>query len=463
MQDDWRIRSNLSVNTGVRYEFQSPVREKYGRMANLDIAPGVTAVAVVTPGTVGPYTGLFPAGLIDPDHNNVAPRIGLAWRPFKKGSLRVRAGYGIYYNSSVFGQTASRLSQQPPFAKTASFVTSLARTLTLQDGFSGAASTQITNTYAVDRFYKIGYAQSWNLSLQRDITRTLFVEAGYLGTKGTRLDVQLSPNRAAPGSPLTAEQRRQIGNATGFTFDTSQGNSVFHAGQFRVMRRLARGVSVNAFYTWAKAIDNASGFGGPGGGGTVVQNDKDLRAERGLSTFSLRNSLGLSYVLTSPIGDGPGTVTAQGWTARLLRGWSLSGGFTFRSGRPFTATVLGNRSDSGGTGAVGSSRADATGLPIDGDPFFNLAAFTLPPAGRYGNAGRNTIPGPGSFTGNMSFGRGFRFKETRRGMDIRVEANNVFNTVNISRVGATVNSSTYGLATDAGNMRTVTANLRLRF
>jgi hypothetical protein len=125
--------------------------------------------------------------------------------------------------------------------------------------------------------------------------------------------------------------------------------------------------------------------------------------------------------------------------------------------------VLGNRSDSGGTGAVGSSRADATGLPIDGEPFFNLAAFTLPPASRFGNAGRNTIPGPGSFTGNMSLGRGFRFKETRRGMDIRVEANNVFNTVNISRVGATVNSSTYALATDAGNMRTVTANLRLRF
>jgi len=377
-------------------------------------------------------------------------------------SLRVRAGYGIYYNGSVYNQAASRLAQQPPFAKTASFLTSLARTLTLQDGFSGAPSVEITNTFAVDRGYRAGYAQTWNLSLQRDLTRSLILEVGYLGTKGTRLDIQRLPNRAAPGSPLTAEQRRQIGNAVGFTFDSSEGNSIYHAGQMRLTRRFQKGVSVNAFYTWAKSIDNASTFGG--GGAVVAQNDKDLSAERGLSSFDQRHSLSISYVLTSPVGDSAALIPAQGWSGRLLRDWTLSGGFTLRSGTPLTAMVLGNRADAGGTGLVGSGRADATGLPVeDGGRFFNPAAFTLPPSGRFGNAGRNTIPGPSAFVANMSFGRTFRFKENRRSVDVRIESNNVFNHVNFTRVGTTVNASNYGLATDAAPMRTVMANLRFRF
>jgi hypothetical protein len=133
-----------------------------------------------------------------------------------------------------------------------------------------------------------------------------------------------------------------------------------------------------------------------------------------------------------------------------------------RTGSPFTATVLGNRSDAGGTGNVGSARAGATGLAVGGGEFFNLAAFALPPATRFGNAGRNTIPGPGSFSMNGSFGRAFTLGE-RRVLDFRVEASNLMNTVNITRFGTTVNSSNYGVATGAGSMRTVTANLRVRF
>ena len=89
-------------------------------MANLDIAPGFTDVAVVTPGSTGPYSGLFPSGLVDSDRNNFAPRIGIAWKPIPNDSLQVRMGYGIYFNGSVYDQAASRLAQQPPFAKSAS-------------------------------------------------------------------------------------------------------------------------------------------------------------------------------------------------------------------------------------------------------------------------------------------------------------------------------------------------------
>ncbi|MGH9662188.1 MAG: hypothetical protein ACRD96_26805, partial [Bryobacteraceae bacterium] len=351
VQDDWRIRGNLTLNLGLRYEYFTPFHEKYDRIANLDLAPGFDAVAVVTPGQTGPYTGAYPRGLIDPDPNNFSPRTALAWRPFPRRQLQIRAGYGLFHNGSIYNQFPARLAAQPPFASTATVNTSAGRTLTLREGFAAAPTQSVTNSYAIDRHYRVGYAQTWNLSVQHSLRRSLVVEASYLGTKGTRLDVQRLPNRAPAGSPLTAEQRRQIGNAVGFTWDTSDGNSISHAGTIRVTRRLARGVSGNLSYTWAKSLDNASTLGG--GGAVVAQNDKDLRAERGRSSFDQRHVLNASYVLSSPARDsGP----------RVLRNWTLSGGFTASSGTPLTARVLGNQSDTAGTGVIGSGRADSTGL-----------------------------------------------------------------------------------------------------
>ena len=456
-QYDVRLLPSLSINAGLRYEYLTPLHEKYGRMANLDIAPGFTGVAVVTPGKAGPYSGTFPEGLVNPDKNNFAPRIGIAWKPIKGKQTTIRAGYGMYYNGSVYNAAANRMAQQPPFAKTSSVNTSTGNQLTIQKGFLTVNPQQITNTFAIDRFYQVGYAQSWNLMLQQPLRASLSLELGYLGTKGTHLDTQRLPNRATPGSPLTSEQRRLIGNATGFTYDSSDSTSIYHALQVRVTRRFRQGVSANLLYTFSKSIDNASSIGG--GGAVVVQDDHNLAAERGVSSFNRPHSLTTFFMLTSPS-------SAGGVSTRnvMLRDWQLTGGVTVRSGAPFTAMVLGNRSDAGGSGAVGSGRADATGLPIDGaSGFFNLTAFTLPPSGRFGNAARNTIVGPMSGSVNLSFGRNIRFKETRRSMDLRVEANNVLNSVNIVGIGTTVNSSSYGLALNASNMRSVSLNLRFRF
>ncbi len=461
-QDDWRLRANFSVNLGLRYEYFTPYREKYNRMANLDIAPGFTGVAVVTPGAPGPYSGPFPAGLVDPDRNNFSPRLGLAWRPFSKRSLQLRAGYGLFYNGSIYAQFPGRLASQPPFASTATLNTSPARVLTIENGFGTEPSKTITNTYAVDRRYRVPYAQTWNLSVQQDLPHSLVLELGYLATKGTRLDIQRLPNRAAPGSPLTAEQRRQIANAVGFTFESSEGNSVYHAAQVRLLRRFRRGVSLNALYTFSKSIDNASTFGGAGA--VVAQNDKDLRAERGLSSFDQRHNLSLFYVLSSGFGAGGARFAGRRWIGRLLGDWTLSGGLTASSGTPLTARVLGNLADTGGTGALGSGRADATGAPVqDGGRFFNLAAFRLPPAGRFGNAGRNTIPGPVQLALNASLARSIRLGEHRRRLEIRLDGSNVTNHVSFTRLGTVVNASDYGLPTATAPMRALNAGLRFNF
>jgi hypothetical protein len=461
VQDDWRPRANLSLNLGLRYEYFTPYREKYNRIANLDIAPGFAAVAVVTPDLPGPYSGAFPPGLVDPDRNNFSPRLGVAWRPWPKRTFQVRAGYGVFYNGSVYSQFPGRLASQPPFASTATLTTGLAHVLTIEDAFAPGPSKTITNTYAVDRGYRTPYAQTWNFSVQQELPRSWVLELGYLGTKGTRLDIQRLPNRAPPGSPLTAEERRRIGNAVGFTLESAEGNSIYHAAQARLARRFRRGLSLNALYTFSKSIDNASTFGGAGA--VVAQNDQDLRAERGLSSFDQRHTLTLYYVLSTGLGAGPPRFGHHG-LARLLSNWSLSGGLTAGSGTPLTARVLGNLADSGGTGAVGSGRADATGAPIrNGGRFFNLAAFTLPPPARFGNAGRNTIPGPGQLALNASLARTIPLGEGRRRIELRLDSTNVTNHVSFTRLGTVVNASDYGLPTATAPMRSLTAGLRFSF
>jgi trimeric autotransporter adhesin len=460
-QDEWKARPNLTMILGVRYEYFSPFAEKYGRQANLDIAPGYANVAVVTPSIPGPYTGAFPSGLINPDRNNWSPRLALAWKLPSKRSTLVRAGYGIYYNGQAYLQFTNILAQQPPFAVSNSVNTSTSEVLTLGQGFMTTTQRDVTNTFAVARNYRTPYAGTWNVSIQRDLPGGFFAEIGYLGTKGTRLDIRTLPNQPPPGSPLTIEQRNQLGNAVGFTFDQSVGNSIFHSGHIRVVRRFNRGISLNAFYQYAKSIDDSSTFGGAGN--TVAQNWLDLAAERGLSSFDVRHQLSTSFVWTSPVA-GPGShIAPDSIKAKLLKDWQLSGAIQAQTGNPLTARELGNAQQLAQTGGVGSGRAEATGLPIDASTnFFNLSAFTVAPSGQYGNAGRNTIPGPGLFNLNIAFARSFTLKERRR-IEFRVESNNVLNHVNYTSYYTVVNAVNYGLPSTAGSMRTLDAVVRFRF
>ena len=453
--DDWRVNPNLTLMFGLRYEYYSPLAEKYGRLVNLDIASNYSAVAPVLAGAAGPYSGSFPDTLIQPDRNGWAPRGALAWKPSSKHSTVLRAGYGIYYNPTALNRLATEVSEQPPFAETQTLTTSAANVLTLKNGLATAPTNQnIRNTFAVQKDYKIGYAQSWNVSLQQNLTRSLFFELSYIGTKGTDLDTEIVPNRATPGSsPLNSQNNLPIANAVQFTYDTSWGNSIYHAAQVRLMRRFARNMSFNIIYTFSKSIDDSSTFGGVGN--VVAQNAFDLNAERGLSSFDRRHVLNLNYVLSTPS-------QASWWK----RNWTLSGSALVESGTPFTARVLGNLANVAGTGVVGSGRAQATGLPVtDGAGYFNPDAFTLPPAGELGDAGRNTIPGPWSWSLNAALGRYFTIggEGSRKRLELRFETTNTLNHVNITNINTVVGSALYGLPTTAGAMRTADINIRFRF
>jgi len=455
--DDWHMRENLTLTLGLRYEFFSPYTEKYGRIANLEVpaalvespAGAAEPVTEVTPSTAGQ-----PAGLIKPVYDLFSPRTALAWKPWNERSTLVRLGYGIYYNGSIYAQFPAQLAAQPPFITNLSLLNSTATPIPIQTVLTAASPTEVTNTYAVDPNYRPGYAQTWNVSVQQNLPKSFIFDLEYLGTKGTRLDTEIQPFR----SLLAAGG----GRVASFVYDESDGNSIYHALQARIIRRFARGMSLNALYTFSKSIDDASTIGG--GMAVVAQNPYDISAERGLSSFDQRHTLNLSYVLQSPVGGPAELLHSHPWAERALRDWQISGSVTFTSGLPLTATILGNQADVIGNGEVGSSRAEATGLPIEGAgyPLFNPLAFTTPPAGELGDAGRNTIPGPDQWGLNLSLARSIDLGERRR-LEFRVDSRNFTNSVFYTSYGTVVNSSTYGLATAASSMRTMTMTMRFRF
>lgn len=453
-QDEWRVRGNLTLNLGLRYEYVSPFSEINNLIVNLDVAPGFTAVAPVLAGRPGPFSGQFPRSLVTPDRNGFAPRVGIAWKPFN--NTVVRAGYGINYNTGAYANIVQQLAFQPPFSVIQTNIASPSLPLTLQAGFPTPASAAVTNNYGVDRNYRMGYVQIWNLDIQRTLLADLVLNLDYTGTKGSHLDIVEAPNRTATGLRLPGVQP--------FLFETSEGDSVAHAASLRLRKRLQHGVSIGGAYTFSKSIDNASSIGG--GATVVAQNAFDLAAERGLSSFDQTHRFTADYLWTLPWGHDKRWLSGPGPLPAILGDWQWSGDWTIASGLPFTARVLGSFADVN-RGTNGTLRADVTGIPVAlPDPsvneWFNTAAFTEPPPGQFGDAGRNTIRGPGSIVFNMAFTKVVPVSDTQT-VELRAQASNIFNTPQFSAIDAIVNSPSFGRVTSVASMRKFQMTARYRF
>ena len=467
-QDDWRMTKQFTLLYGVRYEAATPAEDKYNQIANLDLNSTATAVDVVTPGTVGPFNGPFPRALIHGDYGNWAPRIGFAWLPRGiKPKTVIRGGYSIFYNVAIYNSLAQKyLSYEPPFSTSENLITSGTQVLTLEDGFPNT-STIISNRGGVNPFYKDGYAQIWTLGTETSFSQNWILDLTYTGTKGTDLDLLRAPNRAPLGtSPLDTQNALQIPNANSFYYDQSGANSIYNALQVRLVHRFTRGVSFQAFYTFAKSLDNASSIGGSSG--IVVQQDDNFAAERGLSSFDVRHQLRFLNLYELPFGEHHRLAT-HGWAEKVLSNWRLQNIVTWQTGTPVTAYLGGTASDNG-TGASFSLRPDQIASPdlgiCGGSPlaFFNTAAFATPAAGTYGDERRGAIEGPCKFNWNASLAKSFRFgPRERHHLDIRWEVQNLTNTHAFSGISATLGSSSFGRVTSAGSMRTMDVMARFNF
>ncbi|MEN6532287.1 MAG: carboxypeptidase regulatory-like domain-containing protein [Bryobacteraceae bacterium] len=454
VNDDWHMRPGLSVNAGLRWEYGSPITELYGRLVNLDITSGFGAAsAVVASSPTGTLTGTqYPKSLMRPDKFGIQPRIGIAWRPIPASSLLVRAGYGVYYDSSVYQAIAIRMTQQPPLSTSFSIQNSTENPLTLANGFNKPSSST-SNTFAVDPDFQVGYAQTWQAKVQRDLPAALVLSAGYLGTKGTRAQQQFLPNTYPTGmtNPCPA-------CPSGFIYLTSTGNSIRHAAQIQLRRRMHRGFQAALEYTFAKAIDNAS-LGGRGEGTAVIAQDwLNLRGERGLSTFDQRHLLTVQTQFITGL-ETLGGMLLRGWRSAALRGWTISSNLTLGSGLPLTPVYS---SVVQGTGVVGSIRPNYTGALLYDAPaglHLNPLALTAPAGGEWGNAGRNSITGPSQFAFSASIGRSFYDER----FEVRADADNVLNHVVYKKWNTSITSTQFGLPTAADSMRNLRLTMRVRF
>jgi hypothetical protein len=468
VQDDWRVLANLTVNAGLRYEYISPFAELDNRIANLDVtfSPANIAGVRVLPGGTGPYSGAFPASLVRPDRNNFAPRIGMAWRLGK--NTVVRSGYGINYNLAQYGTFIRNFAFQPPFAEAATNVSPYGNFLTLENGFPSNSLTAVTNNYALDPNYRLGYVQVWNLDLQRQLPGNVQLNAGYNGAKGTRLDTE----RALVPSCVATVTCTDLAASAPFIYESSEGNSILHAASVRVRKRMSKGLGISASYVFSKSIDDASSIGG--GGAVVAQDPFDLPAERGLSSFNQTHKFTGNWMYDLPFGDGR-RFWNKGALSHAIGGWQWSGDFTIASGLYYTPRVLGASLDIT-RGVSGSLRANVVAgesLQIANPTtaqWFNTAAFCVPGihcasstgGTTYGDAGRNIILGPAQFTFNMAMNKTITIRETRA-LELRLQASNIFNTPYFSALNTTVNSLQFGQITGVANMRRITMVARFRF
>ncbi|HWE51356.1 MAG TPA: carboxypeptidase regulatory-like domain-containing protein [Bryobacteraceae bacterium] len=448
VNDDWRVSPGFTFNWGLRWEYTSPISELFGRLVNLAVGPNFSTANQVVAGNSS-------NSLLHPDLHEFQPRLSFSWRPFPASSMVVRGGYGVYYNTSVYQTIATNMAQQPPLSRSFSIPNSLSSPLTLATAFNSPPGAT-PNTFAIDPDFRVGYAQNWQLSVQRDLPKGLLMTATYMGIKGTRAVQEFLPNTYPVGGVSSCPAC-----PVGYLYMTSNGNSTRESGQFQLRRRLHAGLTASVDYTYSKSIDDAA-LGGRGTANPVIaQNWLNLSGERGLSPFDQRHLVSASAQYTTGMGVSGGTLL-DGWKGTLYKEWTFLTQANIGSGLPETPT-LGQAIP--GTGFTSILRPNFTGAPLYQAPsglFLNPASFGIPAAGQWGNAGRDTITGPSQFTLNASVSRTFRVSD-RFNMDLRVDANNALNHVSYQNYVTVVGSPLFGLPGIAGQMRQIQTTLRLRF
>ena len=478
--DDWRVSPILTINAGVRWEYGAPMTELHGRLVNLDVASGFQAVApVLGSEPIGPLTGeRYPASLVRPDRTGIEPRIGISWRPMPASTIVLRAGYGIYHDTSVYLNPVLQLAQQAPLSKSVREQNSPSCPLTLANGFISCAATT-SETFGLDPGFRVGYAQDWNLAMQRDLPGALQLTATYLGVKGTHGAQEFLPN----SYPLGASNPCPA-CPSGFVYETSGGNSTRQSGQVQLRRRLKSGFTALLMYTYSKSMDDDAVLGGQGHMSSATQsslsdNDSltissapaqtpaiaqdwlDLRAERSLSSFDQRHLLNVQAQYTTGQGLEGGTLR-HGWPGRLLKEWTLLTRINAGSGFPETPVLS---EPVAGTGLVGPLRPSLTGAPIytsQGHTHLNASAYAAPAAGTWGTAPRNSIRGPNTFSLDGALQRTFR-PTPRFYLDARIDAGNLLNHVVFNNWDTMFASAQFGQPVAASQMRSVQTTLRLRF
>ncbi len=463
VQDDIHVIPHFLLNVGLRYEYNSPPVEAQNHFSVPDLVACTASPCVPTFSVVG--TNGIPRATYSATYANVAPRIGIAWRPLKSERWVVRSAYGIFYDSSIANiNIFPRIN--PPFYDLALFqqtfncVAGPGIPCTVQDILSQAGQTAgVVQGNMISPKFRDGYMQQWNADLQYEVWPNWMVDAAYVGSKGTHLSDVLDKNQPDPVTGIPPYPQ-----FSSILFVESSANSSYNSLQLRSEKRTSHGLAMLLAYTYSKSFDDISSvFGGSVGSG-LPQNSLDLPADRGPSDFNAVNRFSGSFVYDLPIHrlwkDGPG---------RLLDNWQTSGIVTAQTGSPFTAVLPGAPAAS--AAAFGNpARPDLVGNPFQAGPvaanpdprcqtttlqgglaadrvkvpqsWFNPCAFASP-ARPFGNEGRNILTGPGFTNIDFSLAKSVAFRGENQRLQFRGDFFNLFNHPNFDTPNHVLGSSNF--------------------
>ncbi|HSL21537.1 MAG TPA: TonB-dependent receptor [Vicinamibacterales bacterium] len=473
LQDDWKIRPNLTLNLGVRWSAILQPFDTNDVLTNFDPArfdPSrafqISAANVRVPGTGDPLNGLIIAGQDSPygrrvtetQWANFGPRAGFAWDPKGDGRTSVRGGYGRYFDRTLVGIALQNAFINPPFATQAIFDAAGGSGPTLQNPRGGAARNTEVNVLqlrAMSPDFKIPSTHQWSLGVQRELPYNFNVDVAYVGSAGRNLLRSYDINQTPPGTTSPTNAARPYRGWGDIELRVTNATSIYHSLQVAVQRRFTAGLQLNVNYTLSRAESDSSSDRNTT---DRVQDVNNLAAERAITAYDRTHIFGANYVWSLPFFND----TSNKLMYNLLGGWQLSGASQFASGTPLTITMTTNTSNSFG---LVTRRPDLVGDaegPKTLEQWFNTTAFARPAANTFGNAPRSVVRGPWRHMTDLALFKNFLVSD-RVGVQFRLEAFNAFNETNFTGVRTTLESADFGRLITAGEPRMIQFGLKLTF
>lgn len=448
-QDTWKVRPNLTLDYGVRYQYYQPPYDKNDRIGSFDTAlydrsqticanAGCTSLTTASNRNNGfgiaNSTSRFGRSIVPNDFNNFSPRVGFAWDPFKDGKTIVRAGYGFYYDQALIGVFEQAAFTTPAFSPNASFTSTPTSIITFDNPGAGAppGTLPLVSTIAMASDFKTPETQQWSVGIQREIFKNAVADISYVGTKGDNLLRRRNINFLTPSQVVAVGTGFVNANApfvglTSITYIETSARSRYHGLLSSLNYRLPKGFTITLAYTFSKNLTDATNdrdaIDDP-------QNPFNLQSEYAEARTSRPHVFSASYVYEIPFFR-----KSENTAVRLfLGGWQVSGITNIESGPPLTR-VTNQDTQSGQRGLYANITGDPTGGlsgttdPETGLPFlFDPTVFERTPLGQFGSAPRAFARAPGRNYTNLALTKQFYFNSERTiYLQVRAESFNLFN------------------------------------